>query len=506
MLKFFISSNIKPIIAVKLHFSRNNLRLLSLIDFVCMKNPLLRILFLPSFVLLIALSGTGCKKAASTTTDETVIPVLVTNSTIINVTTTAAQSGGTITNFGLAAITANGVCYSSTNNTPTTADSKTTDPLQLQGIGNYAYSSNITGLTPNTTYYVRAYATNGVGTGYGSVVKFTTSASLTAVTSTVSTFAGNGTAGNVDGSGTGALFNNPAGLSVDSKGNVYVSDTYNNTIRKITPGGTVTTIAGTGSLGYVDGPAAAAQFYAPEGSAFDTQGNLYVADAGNNVIRKITPAGVVSTYSGNGTPGFVDGSTAANIEFNNPTGVAFDASGNLYVSDRGNNLIRKITPAGVVSSLAGVPIFPNAGYVDATDQLAEFNQPNGLVLDASNNVYVADQANSAIRKVTTPGGVVTTVAGSTTQKTLLNLPSAIAIDATGNLYLTDESGRVLEYTTGNIIYVLAGTANVSGYTDGTGANALFSNPQAIAVDASGNIYVADKNNNCIRKIVVTLTQ
>jgi len=471
-----------------------------------MKNPLLRILFLPSFILLIALSGTGCSKSSTTGTTNTSAPTVVTNSVIINVTTTTAESGGTITNFGYSVLTANGVCYSSTNSTPTTADSKTTDALQLQGLGNYAYTSELTGLTPNTTYYVRAYTTNGLGTGYGSVTKFTTSSSLTAVTSTVSTFAGSATPGSGDGTGTSATFNNPQGLAVDSKGNIFVADTYNNKIREISPSGVVTTYAGDGNAGLVNGPVATAEFYAPAGLAFDSQGNLYIADVGNNVIREITTAGIVSTFSGNGYVGFVDGSTASSIEYNTPTDVAFDSAGNLYITDRGNNVIRKVTPTGVASSLSGYPNKPNAGYINGTNQGVEFNYPNGLVLDASNNVYVADQSNSAIRKVTTPDGVTTTVAGGVVQKTVLNLPSAIAIDKTGNLFITDESGRILEYTTGNILYVLAGKANVSGYTDGAGTAALFSNPQAIAVDANGYIYVADKNNNCIRKIVVSLTQ
>jgi len=368
----------------------------------------------------------------------------------------------------------------------------------------------LTGLTPNTTYYVRAYAHNTAGAAYGSVVKFTTSASLTAITTQVITFAGNGTAGYADASGLSAQFNNPEGITIGNNGNLYVSDSYNGIIREVTPAGAVSTVAGTTTIGYTDGAAATAQFYAPHGSAFDAQGNLYVADFGNNVIRKITPAGIVSTYAGNGTAGYRNGAaTSANLTgtsdtlavFNNPQAVAVDANGNVYVADRGNNVIRKILTTGRVVTLAG---HRTAGYVDATGASAAFDNPSGLVVDGQGNVFVSDQANSAIRKITT-AGAVSTIAGGNTQATLLNFPSAIAIDKTGNLFIVDEGGRIFEYTTASVLYNLAGTANTSGFVNGAGTSALFNNPQGIAVDANGNIYVADQYNNCIRKITVTLT-
>jgi streptogramin lyase len=475
-----------------------------------MKSPCLRNIYLCSFFLSIVLLSNSCKKT-TTTTDSATIPVVITTGTIIDVTSTTAQSGGVISSLGNAVLTANGVCYSSTNTVPTTANSKTSDPVATYEISYPPFTSHLTNLTPNTTYYLRAYATNSAGTGYGSVVKFTTSTSLTATIATVVTFAGNGTAGYVDASGLGAQFNNPEGVTVDSKGNVYVSDTYNSLIRMITPAGAVSTVAGTpATIGYADGPAASAQFYAPGGSAFDSQGNLYVADFGNNVIRKITPAGVVSTYAGNGTAGYRNGAaTSTNLTgtadslsmFNNPQAVAVDVAGNVYVADRGNNVIRKILPTGRVVTIAGTR---TAGYVDATDEYASFNSPSGIAVDAQGNVYVSDQGNSAIRKIT-PADVVTTIAGGPTQATLLNLPSALTIDAAGNLYIVDEGGRVFEYTSANVLYDLAGALNTSGFVNGVGTSALFSNPQGIAIDTNGNIYVADKANNCIRKITIILT-
>lgn len=473
-----------------------------------MKSFYLRNIYLIPFFLLIILLGNSCKKVSSGATTVTV-PVVVTTNTIINVTSTSAQSGGVITSNGNAVITANGVCYSATDVTPTTGDSKTSDPVVSELIQYPPFASVLANLIPNTTYYLRAYATNSAGTGYGSVIKFTTSASLTAINTTVTTFAGNGTAGYVDASGLSAQFNNPEGITVDNNGNVYVSDTYNNIIREITPAGAVSSIAGIQTLGYTDGPAAAAQFYAPHGSAFDTQGNLYVADFGNNVIRKITPAGVVSTYAGNGQAGYRNGAaTPANLTgtsdtlayFNNPEAVAVDGQGNVYVADRGNNVIRKILTTGRVITIAGTR---TAGYVDATDEQASFNNPSGVAVDSQGNVYVSDQGNSAIRKIT-PSDVVTTIAGGPTQKSLLNFPAALAIDKTGNLYIVDEGGRVFEYTTANVLYTLAGTSNTSGFINSTGISALFNNPQGIAIDANGNIYVADQYNNCIRKLTLTL--
>jgi sugar lactone lactonase YvrE len=472
-----------------------------------MKNPYIKIFSL-SAIFSFVLFSVGCKKTTSTTTGVT-IPVLTTTSTFIDVTSTSAQTGGVLTSYGNGILTANGVCYSATNQTPTLSDSKTSDPVSTLGIYEPVFVSNLTNLTANTVYYVRAYATNSAGTGYGNVVKLTTSSNLAAVTSVVTTFAGNGNAGYADGAGPGALFNSPQGITIDKNNNIYVSDSFNNYVREITPAGVSSTIAGNGSLGYIDGNATTAEFYSPHGIVTDGQGNIYVSDFGNNLIRKITPAGVVSTYAGNGTAGYRNGVTTSNYvksttdtvaEFNNPQGLAIDGQGNIYVADRGNNVIRKISTTGRVITIAGTR---TAGYVDATGETASFSSPTGVAVDANGNVYVSDQANSAIRKITT-AEVVTTIAGGTKQASLLNYPSAITIDKQGNLYITDESGRILEYTTSNVLYILAGTANVSGFVNGAGTVALFNNPQGIAIDSNGNIYVADKNNNCIRMIAVSL--
>ena len=460
-----------------------------------MKKPLLSAILFVSFFIL--LSGTGCKKTSTTNTS---VPTIATQDVILDLTSTTAQSGGTVSAIGGATITANGVVYSSTDKVPTLADLKTTDPVI--SISN-SFTSNLTALTPGTTYYLRAYATNEFGTAYGTVVQFTTGTNLSSVTGVVTTFAGNGTAGYLDGAIAGAEFNTPVGLAVDASGNIYISDTFNNRIRKITTDGTVTTIAGDGTAGYVDGPAASAEFYAPEGLAVDAQGDIFVADYGNNVIREITAAGTVSTYAGNGNAAFVDGAASKVAAFNGPAGVALDKNGNLFVADRNNNMIRKISAAGGVSLYAGVL---RSGYTNITIDSAigswgAFHHPNGIAVDATGNVYVADLDNNAIRQIT-PAGVLSTIAGGPGQTALVGYPSALCVDATGNIFISDEVGRILKLTSAKILYVLAGASNVAGYADGTGAAAQFSTPQGIGVDGNGNIYVADFNNSRIRKVVV----
>ncbi len=224
----------------------------------------------------------------------------------------------------------------------------------------------------------------------------------------VTTFAGSSsTRGNVDGVGTAATFGGPLGIAIDSAGNLYVADAMNHTIRKITSAGTVSTLAGSaGVSGFADGTGAAARFNYPAGLAVDAAGNVYVADQSNNLIRKITPAGVVTTLAGlQGVSGFSDGAGSLAL-FNQPDGVVLDSAGNVYVADTGNSTIRKITPAGVVSTLAGLPAI--GGNQDGTGSGAMFNLPRALTIDGSGNLYVADTGNASIRKVT-PAGVVTTL-------------------------------------------------------------------------------------------------
>jgi sugar lactone lactonase YvrE len=318
----------------------------------------------------------------------------------------------------------------------------------------------------------------------------------------VTTLAGSVNYGYADGTGAAAQFNLPEGVAVDASGNVYVADTGNNCIRKVTAAGVVTTLAGSVTNGFADGTGAAAQFNSPSGVAVDASGNVYVADTYNNCIRKVTAAGVVTTLAGSVNYGYADGTGAA-AQFSSPYGVAVDASGNVYVADSGNNCIRMVTAAGVVTTLAGSLY---AGSADGTNAAARFNYPVGVAVDASGNVYVADFGNNCIRKVTA-AGVVTTLAGSTEgyadgtgMAAQFNLPSGVAVDANGNVYVADYGNNCIRKVTATgVVTTLAGSVNY-GYADGTGAAAMFYYPEGVAVDASGNVYVADTYNYYIRKV------
>ena len=249
--------------------------------------------------------------------------------------------------------------------------------------------------------------------------------------------------------GTASNFNNPMDVAVDASGNVYVADTYNNKIRKITLAGIVTTLAGSGIVGATDGIGTAASFNTPQGLAIDSSGNVYVADSFNNKIRKITVAGVVTTLAGSGIDGAADG-VGSSASFGGPTDVAVDGSGNVYVADDFNHKIRKITPAGLVSTFAGNN---TAGAADGIGTAASFNFPHYLAVDNFGNVYVSDSGNNKIRKISSTGEVTT----------------------------------------------LAGTGT-AGSVDGPGTIASFNVPRGVAVDAVGNVYIADSSNNKIRKI------
>jgi NHL repeat len=302
--------------------------------------------------------------------------------------------------------------------------------------------------------------------------------------------------GSADGTGSAARFARPSGVTADSAGNVYVADTFNFTIRKITPAGAVTTFAGSPGFyfgGSADGTGSAAQFNYPGGVATDSAGNVYVADTSNNTIRKITPVRVVTTLAGSAAnpPGSADGTGSA-ARFNSPEGIATDSAGNIYVGDTDNHTIRKITPAGVVTTLAGSP--GSHGSNDGTGSAARFDFPSGVATDSAGNVYVADYGNNAIRKVT-PTGVVTTLA----RFSFAVEPNGVATDSVGNVYVIDPmSHTIRKVTPTGEITTLAGSASDSGDADGTGSAVRFDSPQGIATDQTGNIYVADTYNNSIR--------
>jgi hypothetical protein len=311
----------------------------------------------------------------------------------------------------------------------------------------------------------------------------------------------------VDGVGGTARFDTPGRLAVDAAGNVYVGEYGNNTVRKITPAGEVATLAGlTGSPGSADGAGSAARFSGPGGVAVDAGGVVYVADQYNNTIRRITPAGVVSTLAGlAGERGGVDGSGRA-ARFNSPTGVAVDAVGNVYVADQYNDTIRRITPAGEVTTLAGRA--GHQGSADGAGEAARFFNPVGVAVDGEGNVYVADQFNQTIRKIA-PTGEVATLAGLAGERgsadgagatARFNYPYGVAVDREGNVYVADTgNSTVRRITPAGEVTTLAGLAGNEGTTDGVASTARFNGPGGIAVDAAGTVFVADTYNDRISR-------
>ena len=320
------------------------------------------------------------------------------------------------------------------------------------------------------------------------------------------TLAGSANAGSQDGAGGAAGFNFETGAASDSAGNVYVADTYNSTIRRISPDGVVTTIAGSAGIpGSANGIGSAARFLWPNGVAVEDGGTVYVADTYNNTIRKITSARSVSTLAGAaGVAGFADGVGGA-ARFSQPGAVAVDGNGVIYVADGGNNSIRRITPGGAVTTVAG---WTNAGYADGVGTNALLNGPAGVAVDGMGNVFVADTGNNTIRKIAT-NGVVSTLAGlagtaghvdGVGTNAQFNGPAGVAVDAAGNVFVADTYNYTIRrVASGGTVTTIAGAPGQYGYRDGAGTNAIFDLASGIAVDGRGNVYVADTYNSVVRK-------
>ena len=360
----------------------------------------------------------------------------------------------------------------------------------LAGTGGLIGSADGTGAVARFNYAYGITA-DGAGDVYVADSGNSTIRKVTAA-GVVTTFAGSSPSGSNDGPGETAGFNLPYGIAIDGSGTAYVADTYNHTIRKITAAGEVTTFAGSaGNPGASDGAGSAARFYYPGGLALDGLGNLYVSDGGNCTIRRITAGGVVTTVAGlAGASGSIDG-TGSTARFASPIGLAMDPSGNVYVADADNATIRLVTPGGVVTTFAGTA--GSYGPADGTGAAAQFRLPIGLATDAAGNIYVADYFNHAVRKIT-PAAVVTTLPGG------IYGPHGVAVDNAGSVYVTDATYHtILKISTAGVITTLAGVSGSAAQVDGTGSDARFNTPWGMAADGAGNVYLADTYNYSIRK-------
>ncbi len=334
-------------------------------------------------------------------------------------------------------------------------------------------------------------------------------------TDTITTIAGTGTAGFAGdgGQATSAQLNVPVGVAVDQSGNVYVADALNHRVRRITPAGTITTIAGTGTAGFAGdgGQATSAQLNAPNGVAVATNGDVYIADTSNNRIRRVTSAGTITTVAGIGTAGSTgDGGQATSAQINAPTGVAVDGSGNFYIAEVNGNRVRRVTSAGVITTFAGTG---TAGFSGDGGQAtsAQLRSPFGVALDAAGNLYIADAVNYRIRRVT-QAGVITTFAGTGTpgatgdggQATAaqLNVPLGVAVDAGGNVYIADSSNhRIRRVTAAGVITTIAGNGTAGNTGDGGPAqSAQLNTPQGVAVGRDGSLYLSVSAAQRVRKI------
>ncbi len=314
--------------------------------------------------------------------------------------------------------------------------------------------------------------------------------------------------GNFDGLAFEATFNNPHGIAIDQNGNIYTADRWSHIIRKITPNAEVTTLAGqAGISGDADGTGSEALFNEPWGLCTDKAGNVLVADTRNNKIRKITPEGVVTTIAGSGNFGTSNGIGLAST-FGNPTGIECDEDGNIYVADHLTHIIRKITPNGVVSTIAGTPYV--LGFEDGPGGLAKFARPYGLTLDLDGNILVADEWNHRIRRIDAQG-IVSTVAGSGVvgssdglgANASFNYPWDMTVDSLGNIFVADGYNYLIrKITHDGLVTAFAGTLETTGAVDGIGNLASFSGATAIAVSPlTKEIYIGDAYNNLVRKII-----
>jgi trimeric autotransporter adhesin len=389
----------------------------------------------------------------------------------------------------------------------------------VAGNGNMAYSGDggpatAAGLFLPTATTLDSSGNLYIADYYNSRVRKVTAAGV------ISTVAGTGSSGYTGdgGQATAAQIGRPIGVAIDSAGNLYIADYKNTQVRKVTAAGVITTVTGTGTGGFAGdgGPATVAQLGAIMGVMVDSSGNLYIADTNNDRVRKVTPDGIINTIAGNGSQGFSgDGSSTTAAMMRLPSGIALDSSGNLYIADFNNNRIRKVTPAGIVSTVAG-----NGSKAYSGDggpaTIASLNWPNKLKIDSSGNIYISDSYNFRIRKVGLDGKIITVVGtgssgfsgdGGLATLAQFSYIGGVAIDSAGNLYFSDyQNHRIRKVTPSGIVNTVAGSGasgpSAGGYggDGGPATAARLNHPTGLTVDSAGNIYIGDAGNNVIRKV------
>ena len=333
---------------------------------------------------------------------------------------------------------------------------------------------------------------------------------------TINGLAGTGTSGATGDGGpaTAAQLNQPEDAVTDASGNTYIGDDRNCEVRKVSPSGTITRFAGTGTCGFTGngGPATSAGLSDANGVAVDASGNVYIADSLNNEVRVVSPSGIITAFAGNGTPGYLDHGPATAAELNFPWGVRVDRSGNVFISDRGNHVVREVNTSGIINTVAGNG---TAGYTGdhGPATAAQLSSPAGMSVDASGNLFIADEGNRSIREVNT-SGTITTVAGNGTSGTSgdggpatsaeLSDPYGVVEDNMGNLYIADCGGnsvREVSAATGNIS-TYAGTSGILGDTGngGPASAALLNCPSQVSLDLSGNLLITDYHDNTVRQV------
>ncbi|HXB72405.1 MAG TPA: hypothetical protein VNY05_29475 [Candidatus Acidoferrales bacterium] len=375
----------------------------------------------------------------------------------------------------------------------------------VAGNGNFGFSGDNGPATGAQLYLPWGVAVDSTGSVY--IADYGNNRIRKVANGVITTVAGNGTGGfgGDNGAATSAQLNQPRAVAVDSADNLYLGDTSNSRIRKVSSG-VITTVAGNGTAGFGgdNGPATGAQLFFPSGVAVDSSGNLYIADASNSRIRKVTN-GVITTAAGNGTIGFSgDNGPATSAQLGQPLGIAVDDAGNLYIATYLTGRIRKVS-GGVITTLAGNGLVGDNGPATSS----QLNYPWGVAVDVAGNLYIADMENSRIRKVS--GGVITTTVGNgapgfsgdsgPATSAPLAFPQGVAVDSSANLYIADTSNNRIRMVANGVITTVAGNGppGFSG-DNGPATTAQLNFPVAISVDSSGNLYIADTNNNRIRRV------